>query len=924
MENNTEDKGKQDVMVSNLPLLFSNGKPISITSMSVEDLQYFIPFLVKCILGCEPSGWAKYAKFKWWPPDVPWSPIILTKKYQTQHWAYKLSKLVKNCYEYNGCTYLLHFSAKLQTLSGGYKFEDNWDGTTSMYDSTNGKLLVTFQNENMIYDKGFRQQSNTSRPMLLPRLNSPTSPAKLNTGTLNPTAIEEPTAAKMVEPPINDIYLCDYCGADFSSHSAIKAHEAKCMADKALEAQSHNSFVEPETQNMDEAQFLWYLALSRRNQTLPPPNVTPAKIRPVVRRACTLSDKRFTTIPFSSNLGQSFFKAIKLTPTASELLISRYERLCTAKPVAVRIDPVTGENINQALSSATHRFRAAVYKRKNEWAHVYSFSKADRKERMITIETGLNKRARQLLRTCQGVSVKMVRLKLEDIESWTRPKPKHQQPLLQPWVQRSIANLPASCTISLAPIDSQPTWFQHPQAPSSSTISRPDIARRLMATKSNSLDKPHVRSPPGLLPLITGTWSMQAVQPNKSNTAKNQFILPDLIPVVNRHPKNRSPDPVIIRMPSIPSPKLVNVSPNKSASSTGNITDVVDLCSSEDEARDDTHPPVTSRLSQPFVLPPGISITKVKNPSNEKHCRLVDSQSDGKALENNNNRSRSVSQWLASAVSGPLPILRCMGQRNPTMKQEPSLYNMISPSSSVDTSLPIVTPLKLGKLPAEKREQMKQSLLKIQQKEKKSPQPYAEQTSPLFPGKKMQALGEVDPLQCSPPLGNSLNPNKDLSGLLSDECKELKHKGLGGLIFSNQRLTRRKRTTESEFYSCGEEDSLSDGPSKRARKLEQSPSSTLTLERNLVHDSNSYSSVMEVNLVGPDNEICDSSRASSFGSLTPDSKMPRKRGELIRLLNDECKELRRNGLEDLSFEANPNQRVTRCRTKSQPLVSGKR
>jgi hypothetical protein len=36
--------------------------------------------------------------------------------------------------------------------------------------------------------------------------------------------IEAPTAAKMVEPPVNDIYLCDYCGADFSSLSAIKVN----------------------------------------------------------------------------------------------------------------------------------------------------------------------------------------------------------------------------------------------------------------------------------------------------------------------------------------------------------------------------------------------------------------------------------------------------------------------------------------------------------------------------------------------------------------------------------------------------------------------------------------------------------------------------------------------------------------------------
>ena len=53
--------------------------------------------------------------------------------------------------------------------------------------------------------------------MLLPRLNSPTSPAKLGPGASNSLAV-----AKMVEPPVNDIYLCDYCGADFSSLTAIK------------------------------------------------------------------------------------------------------------------------------------------------------------------------------------------------------------------------------------------------------------------------------------------------------------------------------------------------------------------------------------------------------------------------------------------------------------------------------------------------------------------------------------------------------------------------------------------------------------------------------------------------------------------------------------------------------------------------------
>ena len=68
-----------------------------------------------------------------------------------QKWREKLENLVRRCYDYNGCTYLLNFSAKLQKLVGGFKFTDNWDGTTSMYDISSGKLLVTFRDENMVH-----------------------------------------------------------------------------------------------------------------------------------------------------------------------------------------------------------------------------------------------------------------------------------------------------------------------------------------------------------------------------------------------------------------------------------------------------------------------------------------------------------------------------------------------------------------------------------------------------------------------------------------------------------------------------------------------------------------------------------------------------------------------------------------------------
>jgi hypothetical protein len=60
--------------------------------------------------------------------------------------------------------------------------------------------------------------------MLLPRLNSPSTPKKSVVAGLIPNiGMEAPSSAQMVEPlPISDIYLCDYCGADFSTLIAIK------------------------------------------------------------------------------------------------------------------------------------------------------------------------------------------------------------------------------------------------------------------------------------------------------------------------------------------------------------------------------------------------------------------------------------------------------------------------------------------------------------------------------------------------------------------------------------------------------------------------------------------------------------------------------------------------------------------------------
>lgn len=446
----------------------------------------------------------------------------------------------------------------------------------------------------------------------------------------------------------------------------------------------------------------------------------------------------------------------------------------------------------------------------------------------------------------------------------------------------------------------------------------------IAAKQQHASSKHQTRSPPGLLPLITNAWSMQTMQSVKPKPTNNQFILPDLIPVINKNAKTLSTDPVIIRMSAPQSPRSMASSSSQQAPTRANIADLIDLCSSDDEADE---PKISTKVgthSKPLNIPAGISITKIQKTPSGANCETPfrpqvksSERPKVKPTESNNNRSRCVSSWLESSL-GSLPVLKFMGQHPLTIKTE-QVRNAVGPASSADSSLPIVTPIKLGKLPAEKREQMKQSLLKIQQKEGKSP-PSPEKGTP---SKTTQANSDVleDPLQLSPSLQTAFSSSKDVSRLLGDECKELKHKGLSDLLISSQRLTRRKRTKEPDFYSCDEEDYLSDGPNKKT-KLDQSPSSTC--QESKMNFNDNYSTVIEVDVGGADAEAHDSSRSSSFGSLTPDSKRPRKRSELFKLLKDECKELRRKGLGDLSFEANSNQRITRCRTKSLPIVANKR
>lgn len=76
---------------SNLPILFANGYPTSLEKMSGDQLELFIPFLIKCSKdGLEED---ETAVPKWWPKGVEFK-IPLEKPKNTK----KVRKIVRSCF----------------------------------------------------------------------------------------------------------------------------------------------------------------------------------------------------------------------------------------------------------------------------------------------------------------------------------------------------------------------------------------------------------------------------------------------------------------------------------------------------------------------------------------------------------------------------------------------------------------------------------------------------------------------------------------------------------------------------------------------------------------------------------------------------------------------------------------------------------
>ncbi len=138
-------------MVSNLPLLFAGGYPTSLEKITESQLEKFIPFMVQCSLGnIQIHNNTEYSEPEWWPENVPFS-IPLQRPVCENEWHDKLKSIVIICYKFHSSIFLLRFCQQLATYQAeSLRFINNYNNTTSLFERSSNKLLVTFRNENMV------------------------------------------------------------------------------------------------------------------------------------------------------------------------------------------------------------------------------------------------------------------------------------------------------------------------------------------------------------------------------------------------------------------------------------------------------------------------------------------------------------------------------------------------------------------------------------------------------------------------------------------------------------------------------------------------------------------------------------------------------------------------------------------------------
>ncbi|XP_063989455.1 uncharacterized protein LOC135168823 isoform X2 [Diachasmimorpha longicaudata] len=363
--------------------------------------------------------------------------VIYLKVVRNPNWMGTLKKLVYKCYTYHKSEYLLRFCAYLaQYPREKLYYVNNWDSTTSLYHKGTGKLLATFRNENMDYDKIV----DSPRRSLLPQ-NHATSKnlGKPNKSKEPKQRPKDDSSLVVIQPSMEEIYLCDNCDAEFGDLDQMKDHEKICgepvTTTTPRPVTPYEPIIEPE---LDQNQFLDYFKLStptaqfrpviNKSSNPPSPTIHCEPVRGTRRMRTAVNLTRCPTIPLSSPAGMIMLKKSKtMTESIQQERLERVERHLHA-PSLNRF------NRPKWLDRYIEYNRWMVSYKPNrekfgqdDYVHKYTFGAFKRKP-------ALSLKAQLLYIACGTCHVKLERLtpeKLEDLQKhpWKyRPPPPRKLP----------------------------------------------------------------------------------------------------------------------------------------------------------------------------------------------------------------------------------------------------------------------------------------------------------------------------------------------------------------------------------------------------------------------------------------------------------------------------------------------------------------
>ncbi|CAO1388713.1 unnamed protein product [Diamesa tonsa] len=399
--NNNNDESKSTV--SNLPVLFANGYPTSLEKMSRNQLELFIPFLLKCSLNLRYID-EKHEAPKWWPTNLEYKVPFGKPKNLKKDWTQKMRDIVDACYKHHKCPFLLTYSKELSDNSPeSLRFVNNNNSTTSLYNRISKKLLLTFRNENMLYDK----KEDDTRKCLLPKLwNAPAQNNETN------------------ESNMFDIYLCDNCEAELYSKEAYLEHEKICYIvisdDEEESVDDNNVDAYEQTEQQSKFDFMMGFQLqsidAKTNASQPRLSchlsdcMSPKKVRRMPARARTIKKKereRENTIPFSSEAGIFLTRKSTVDNDYIEDNLKKIEDYCTAPS----IDKYTVHKYMHRSRSRTFPISHDCSKKLTSRAYLFP-----RKHyHSATREKNFRFLNRPLIEQCSPCKVQVNKLSVEDI-----------------------------------------------------------------------------------------------------------------------------------------------------------------------------------------------------------------------------------------------------------------------------------------------------------------------------------------------------------------------------------------------------------------------------------------------------------------------------------------------------------------------------